>query len=261
MSTSPLSTGSPNAAFTSRVIPALDRMSLVHALDLVYKLTDLVQIFKGHALFDENDIKYTVKKLKLAGARQIWMDAKFDDTPDTVADRCAKLRDAQVDYITVHAMSGPEMIAKAIEAAAPAKIIVVTVLTSFSTERIKSLFKHELQTALVLATEAAQAGAKYIVCAGTQVGMLASSPSLLGVKFIVPGTRSTNVATHDQKQVVTPYEAVLSGANMLVGGREVTSAADPTDAVRNMARQIQRAEENIQSAAREDDQSRIITTA
>ena len=45
--------------------------------------------------------------------------------------------------------------------------------------------------------------------------------------LVTPGVRSAGAGKGDQKRVATPAEALDSGANYLVIGRQVTRAQDP----------------------------------
>jgi orotidine-5'-phosphate decarboxylase len=45
--------------------------------------------------------------------------------------------------------------------------------------------------------------------------------------FVTPGIRPAGTARGDQKRVMTPGQAIASGADYLVVGRPITGAADP----------------------------------
>jgi orotidine-5'-phosphate decarboxylase len=45
--------------------------------------------------------------------------------------------------------------------------------------------------------------------------------------LVIPGVRSAGKSAADQKRVATPADAVASGADYLVVGRQVTRAEDP----------------------------------
>jgi len=50
--------------------------------------------------------------------------------------------------------------------------------------------------------------------------------------FVVPGVRPANGSAGDQKRVVTPRQAVDSGASIIVVGRPITQAENPDEAAR-----------------------------
>jgi orotidine-5'-phosphate decarboxylase len=55
--------------------------------------------------------------------------------------------------------------------------------------------------------------------------------------LVVPGIRPGGEA-HDQKRVVTPAEAVASGADYLVIGRAITEADNPASVVDEIVKSI-----------------------
>ena len=57
-------------------------------------------------------------------------------------------------------------------------------------------------------------------------------------KLVVPGIRPEWAAADDQKRIVTPAQAVAKGADYLVIGRPITGAADPADAARRIADEL-----------------------
>jgi orotidine-5'-phosphate decarboxylase len=68
-----------------------------------------------------------------------------------------------------------------------------------------------------------------VVCSAHETAALRShcGPDF---KLIVPGIRPAQSDTHDQKRVMTPQAARAAGADILVIGRAITGAADPSQA-------------------------------
>ncbi len=56
--------------------------------------------------------------------------------------------------------------------------------------------------------------------------------------IVTPGVRSAGASRGDQKRVATPAEAIHDGASHLVIGRQVTRAADPVAAIRQIRAEI-----------------------
>jgi orotidine-5'-phosphate decarboxylase len=56
--------------------------------------------------------------------------------------------------------------------------------------------------------------------------------------LVTPGVRSAGADVGDQKRVATPAAAMAAGASYLVVGRQVTRAADPGAAVRQIVAEI-----------------------
>jgi len=69
-----------------------------------------------------------------------------------------------------------------------------------------------------------------VVCSALETQMLRNQ---LGNDFclVTPGIRPANVNQDDQSRVVTPSQALRSGASYLVIGRPITQAANPLSAL------------------------------
>ena len=88
-----------------------------------------------------------------------------------------------------------------------------------------------------LADIAQRAGVDGVVCSPKEVAALRAQ---CGRDFllVVPGIRPAWAEAGDQKRVMTPAEAVAAGADHLVIGRPITSAADPAKAARRIAAEL-----------------------
>ena len=76
-------------------------------------------------------------------------------------------------------------------------------------------------------------GVDGIVCSGAEVAR--GAKRLAGGFFVVPGIRPAGADVGDQKRVVTPARALDDGASVLVIGRPITGAADPAQAIMDIA--------------------------
>jgi orotidine-5'-phosphate decarboxylase len=170
----------------------------------------------------------------------IFLDLKLHDIPNTVAEGMRSLMRLQPRpaIINLHASGGTAMMLAAAEAVGGrAKLIAVTLLTSLSNDDIWAAgFDAKLDTsahATVLAKLAKAAGLDGVVCSSHD---LASIRAATGPEFltVVPGIRPTEDAAHDQKRVATPKSAMDAGADILVIGRAITSAADPAIAAKKI---------------------------
>jgi len=56
---------------------------------------------------------------------------------------------------------------------------------------------------------------------------------------VTPGIRPANSDVGDQKRVMTPADAIAAGADLLVVGRPIRDADNPTEAAAAIARQVQ----------------------
>jgi orotidine-5'-phosphate decarboxylase len=166
----------------------------------------------------------------------IFLDLKLHDIPNTVAKAVEALAPLSPAILTVHAAGGREMLAAAKKAAPPStKVVAVTVLTSLDRGDLRDIGVDASPAHQVtrLAWLAQESGVDGIVCSGAEVRHAkAAWPDGF---FVVPGVRPTGADIGDQKRVVTPRDALDQGASVLVIGRPITGADDPSQAVREIA--------------------------
>jgi orotidine-5'-phosphate decarboxylase len=166
----------------------------------------------------------------------IFLDLKLHDIPNTVSKAVAALGHLSPAVLTVHAAGGRAMLQAAKAAAPPAcKVVAVTVLTSLDHLDLAATGVSASPAEQVerLAALVRSAGCDGIVCSGEEVA--AAAARWPGGTFVVPGLRPAGTDAGDQKRVLTPADALRSGASLLVIGRPITAAADPADAARSIA--------------------------
>jgi orotidine-5'-phosphate decarboxylase len=164
---------------------------------------------------------------------EIFLDLKFHDIPNTVANAVSVAAKAGVWMVNVHATGGRRMM----EASANALqqlpdqntlLIAVTVLTSMDQSDLVEIGIDATPEQHVkrLAALAQSSGMDGVVCSAQESNMLSSE---LGKDFVLvtPGIRPTGSAQGDQKRIMTPAEAMAAGSHYLVMGRPITQAADP----------------------------------
>jgi orotidine-5'-phosphate decarboxylase len=224
-----------------RVIVALDFANPMHALALADRLDPGSCALKvGKEMFvvaGPEPVRWMVER----GFR-VFLDLKFHDIPNTVAQACAAATRLGVWMIDVHAAGGRAMLAAARAAvdATAAEIgkskpllVAVTVLTSLADQDLAELGAVETAPRLALrhARLAAATGVDGVVCSAVEAPALRSA---LGPRFalVTPGIRPAGSARDDQSRIITPEAAVANGADYLVIGRPITQAADPVAALR-----------------------------
>jgi orotidine-5'-phosphate decarboxylase len=182
---------------------------------------------------------------------EVFLDLKLHDIPNTVAGAAAAAARLGISFLTVHALGGPAMIARAVEACranAPAggagpAVLAVTILTSHddaSLGRI-GIAGPSAEAVPRLAALARDAGASGLVCSALEVASARRAHP--GGILVVPGIRPASPgprADDDQARVATAAEAVRAGADRIVVGRPITEAADPAAAAEAMAEDIAR---------------------
>lgn len=160
----------------------------------------------------------------------VFLDLKFHDIPNTVANACAAAADLGVWMVNVHASGGAEMMSaarKTLEADDAPLLIAVTVLTSMAEADLLgvNVVKSPADQVLSLAKLANKSGLDGVVCSAQEAKTIKQS---IHKDFltVTPGIRLT-ASEDDQKRVMTPLAAKENGADYLVIGRPVTKSDDP----------------------------------
>jgi len=178
------------------------------------------------------------RAVALAGAHApVFLDLKLHDIPATVAGAARAVAGLGIELLTVHAAGGPAMISAAVEAAPGVTVLAVTVLTSLDAAALARMgFPPPAEAVPRLAALAVAAGAGGLVCAAAEAPAVRSAvgPDPL---IVVPGIRPAGADMGDQARVATPRAALAAGADRLVVGRPITTAADPAAAARATVRE------------------------
>jgi len=223
-----------------RVIVALDFPEASAALALAQRLDPAACALKvGKEMFVAAGPD-PVRAMVARGFR-VFLDLKFHDIPNTVAQACAAATRLGVWMLNVHASGGPAMLAAARdsvartagEAGVPRPLLIaVTVLTSLSASDLASIGVDATpeQHVLRLARLAQSQGLDGVVCSALEAHALRRA---IGAEFklVTPGIRPAGAAVQDQARVMTPRDALAAGADYLVVGRPITAAADPVAAL------------------------------
>lgn len=227
----------------AELIVALDRPSATEAGMILEKMPADVRWYKvGLELFT-SDGPSALALLKTK-KKNIFLDLKLHDIPNTVARAVHAAAGHDVAMLTVHALGGESMIRAAADAAktigpsAP-KIIAVTILTSHSQEDLTAIGIQRKMSdqVLALAELALKCGVDGLVASVNEAQILREK---FGHDFIlvVPGIRPAGAENKDQKRIATPAMAIKAGADYLVVGRPIIDAKDPSVAVETILNEM-----------------------
>jgi orotidine-5'-phosphate decarboxylase len=225
-----------------RIIVALDYPEAAPALALAARLQpELCRLKVGKELFTASG-PLLVEQLMRSGF-EVFLDLKFHDIPNTVAQACKAASAMGVWMVNVHALGGRKMMEAAREAVAqashPPRLIAVTVLTSMGQEDLAGIgiAASPADMVLRLAKLAHECGLDGVVCSAQEAALLRSE---LGGGFclVTPGIRPPQAGVDDQTRVMTPRAALENGSSYLVIGRPITRAADPLAALQEISRDI-----------------------
>jgi orotidine-5'-phosphate decarboxylase len=182
-----------------------------------------------------------VREVKALG-KEIFLDLKFHDIPNTVAKAAKAAADLGVTLFTLHAAGGRRMIEAAREAVegTHAQILAVTVLTSLSDEMLRTeVGLHETAAEAVprFAKIAVESGAHGIVSSPHEIGLIRNAVGA-GPLIVTPGIRPAWAATDDQVRFMTPRDAAKAGANYIVVVRPILKHQNPAEAVKKIMEEL-----------------------
>ncbi len=234
-----------------RIILALDVDNLEDVIKYVDLLKDYVGFFKvGLSLFTACGFE-AVEVIKSHGGR-VYFDGKFLDIPNTIAQTSINLMKKGIDFFNISAVGGAKMLSNTVNTCEifakktgiePPIILAVTLLSSFGQKTLTNELGVEMnisQYVLKLAKNAKEAGLSGVVAPEADAAQIKRE---LGEDFIVvcPAVRPTWAIVNDQIRIVSPTDAIKSGADYIIIGRPITQAIDPIAAVKLVIQEIDEA--------------------
>lgn len=214
----------------SRVVVALDFPNAVDALAFADSVDpSLCKLKVGKELFTASGPALVEQLVKRDF--DVFLDLKFHDIPNTVAQACKVAANLGVWMVNVHASGGRKMMETTREALEGLShrplLIAVTVLTSMGNDELYELgLPSAEQQVERLAKLTQSCGLDGVVCSAQEAAQL---KAVCGqdFKLVTPGIRPTGAAVNDQTRIMTPKAAVLAGSDYLVIGRPITKSENP----------------------------------
>jgi len=212
-----------------KIIIALDSDNIHDTLEIVKNLKKDAFAFKiGYEFFLNFGISgyKDIKKENI----NIFLDLKLHDIPNTVANGIKAIAKLEPYFTTIHLSGGDEMQRISSHFKANTKILGVSILTSLDSKQTKKYYNNNNVKEIVsnFAKNALINKLDGIVCSPEEINIVKkiTEDKLL---IITPGIRPINYgdSKDDQKRVMTPKDAINSGANYLVIGRPITKSSNP----------------------------------
>ena len=224
-----------------RLIVALDLPSVEDAEVMVDRLGPVVGFYKiGLELAFTGGLD--LARRLIGDGKQVFLDLKLHDIPNTVTRATAQVATIGAHFLTVHAY--PQTMRAALDGLgdSPLMVLGVSVLTSSSDADLRQAGYAETSSALVLrrAGQARVIGLPGLILSPLEVAAVRTAVGP-GMLLVTPGVRPAGADAGDQKRTLTPGEAIQAGADHLVVGRPITTAADPRAAAVSILEEIARA--------------------
>jgi orotidine-5'-phosphate decarboxylase len=231
------------------LLVALDVETGARALELAAMLSAVAGGVKVGSRLVTLEGPSLVRRLSDSGTR-VFLDLKFHDIPNTVAQAVESAVVTGAWMINVHASGGVPMMQAAARAAATAAaasgrsrpiVIAVTVLTSMdaATLRETGVERPLLDQVVALARLTQAAGLDGVVASPQETAAIRAACGP-GFQIVTPGIRGAAAGSdrNDQSRTMGPADAVRAGANYLVVGRPIIGAADPSIAAQAIVREL-----------------------
>lgn len=232
-----------------KIIVALDVSSANEAREIIAELREEVGAFKiGLRLFTAAGPSF-VRETAASGIK-VFLDLKFHDIPNTVAQATIEAARLGVWMLNVHALGGSEMMRRTVDKVSEVcekenlrkpKIIAVTVLTSANRETLFGVgIEREIDAQVLnLAQLTAKCGLDGVVASPLEIELIRQNIAEKNFLIVTPGIRPFSATNDDQKRVMTPRKAVQKGADFLVIGRPIITAENRIEAVRKITGELQ----------------------
>lgn len=225
-----------------RLIVALDLPSVAQARAFVDRAGPEITFYKiGLELVMNGGLELA---RELAGkGKQVFLDMKLLDIGNTVERATRNAAATGATFLTVHGHDTKTLrAAVAGKAGTSLKILAVTVLTSLDAADLAEQGLGGTPEDLVArrAGLAHTAGCDGIVASGLEAARVREVVGP-GIAIVTPGIRLAGDAAGDQARIATPQIAIAAGADYIVVGRPITSAADPRQAAEGFVQAIEEA--------------------
>ncbi len=214
-----------------RLIVALDLPDAAEAERLVERIGDAATFYKVGMELAYGGQGLALANRLAAGGKRVFLDLKLHDIPNTVERATAQAARLGATFLTVHAYPQTMRAAVAGAKGTGLRLLGVTVLTSYDdADLLEAGYRFGVvEMVRRRAEQAEELGVD---------GVVASAEEAAGVRaavgeamiLVTPGIRPAGGEAGDQKRVATPASAIRSGADYLVVGRPITTAADPRKA-------------------------------
>jgi orotidine-5'-phosphate decarboxylase len=238
-----------------QLLVALDVDRAAKALELADALRGAAGGFKiGSRLFTSEGP--SIVKALVDKGDKVFLDLKFHDIPNTVAQAVAAATSLGVWMLNIHASGGRKMMEAAAGAAKeaavaagvpPPLVIAVTVLTSMNAGALAETGYLDnqkdgdggvLDQVVRLARLAERSGLDGVVASPRETAAIRRS---CGASFaiVTPGIRGAGASTagkDDQERTMSAREAITAGASYIVVGRPIIAAPDPRAAAEDVIR-------------------------
>lgn len=170
-------------------------------------------------------------------------DGKWLDILNTMKSAAAAVQPLRPRIFNLHACNSDDAIQATIAERGNSMVFGVTVLTSVDEAECRSIFGMDRGIAVVtFARKLVRCGAQGVICSPQELEALTADPETTELLKLTPGVRPVWASADDQKNIMTPGDAIRAGAWGLVIGRPIAKPPEgigtPADAADRIAEEI-----------------------
>ena len=226
--------------YRERVLVALDLPGAAAAIEMADKLRGKVGGFKiGKRLF----VRSGPPVVGSVGSRDVFLDLKFHDIPNTVAEAADSAAYLGVKMFNVHCLGGAKMMRAAADAVNKCNpnwrplVLGVTILTSHDRASLDTLgirLGASIEEIVGdLAVMAQDSGLDGVVCSPREIAVVRKRCSD-NFAIVTPGIRRASDKPDDQQRTMSLRQAIEEGATYAVAGRPIIAQPDPVAAAEEL---------------------------
>ncbi|KAA6226450.1 orotidine-5'-phosphate decarboxylase [Campylobacter sp. LR185c] len=221
---------------------ALDLASKDKCLNLTKQLKGLdIWLKVGLRSFVRDGFSF-INELKKIDSFPIFLDLKFYDIPNTMADVCQECANFEIDMINIHASAGALAIQEVMNRLNTFKkrplVLGVSALTSFDETNFYSIYKQDIKEAVLnLAKISFENKLDGMVCSVFE-SLFIKKHTNENFITLTPGIRPFNEESNDQKRVANLQMAKENKSDFIVVGRPIYEASNPRMICENILKNI-----------------------
>lgn len=205
----------------SQLIVALDVNSIETAGYFVRRMFPYANYFKvGLEMMTAVGTPKAINYLESYGARNIFLDAKIHDIPNTTGKTVKAAANLGVTMISVHSSSDNcDSLKAAVDNKGNTLVLAVIRLTSSEDElegKSRDVFLDRIY-------QSKKAGVDGMICSAKHLELVNQFEEFKGLLRVTPGIRPEWALKDDHKKFSAPAQAVENGADFLVIGRPIIS--------------------------------------
>ena len=209
----------------NKIILALDTTNIDKAISVTKKIKNKIFTVKLGLEFFNAHGKNGIREFNKIGIKNLMLDLKLKDIPETVYKATKALNDIKFGFLTIHGQGGKSMISRAKKASeeieSKPNIMMVTILTALSDSDLKDMGNNNSVTEQVeKLAKVAKEMEVGVVCSGHEAKIVRKiiGPDLF---IFTPGIRMNEDPKDDQRRICTPIESIKNGANKIIMGRSL----------------------------------------